>query len=109
VVTSHAAFGYLASRYGLTMVPIAGLSPDVEPSPQHLVELQALIEAHGITTVFSEALGTSAYADTLAHDLGIRAAVLNPIEGLANGQLDQDYFSLMRSNLKALRAANGCS
>lgn len=109
VVTSHAAFGYLASRYGLTMVPIAGLSPDVEPSPQRLVEVQALIEADGITTVFSESLGTSAYADSLAQDLGVQAAVLNPIEGLADGELDRDYFSLMRENLAALRAANGCS
>ena len=32
LVTSHAAFGYLSERYGFTQVPIAGLSPDVEPS-----------------------------------------------------------------------------
>ena len=31
-VTQHAAFGYLAQQYGLTQIPIAGLSPDVEPS-----------------------------------------------------------------------------
>jgi zinc transport system substrate-binding protein len=109
VVTSHAAFGYLTSRYGLTMVAIAGLSPDVDPSPEHLAQLQTLIEAHGITTVFSETLGTKAYADTLAHDLDIQAAVLDPIEGLADDDPGQDYFSLMRSNLAALREANGCS
>ncbi len=108
VVTSHAAFGYLTNRYGLTMVPIAGLSPDVDPSPEHLAELQTLIKADGITTVFSETLGTTAYADTLAHDLGLKAAVLDPIEGLADEESGQDYLSLMRSNLTALRAANGC-
>lgn len=108
VVTSHAAFGYLTNRYGLTMVPIAGLSPDVEPSPQRLAELQSLISSHGITTVFSETLGTTAYADTLAHDLGIDAAVLDPIEGLASDESGEDYLSLMRSNLDALRTANGC-
>jgi zinc transport system substrate-binding protein len=109
VVTSHAAFGYLTNRYGLTMVAIAGLSPDVDPSPEHLAQLQTLIKTHGITTVFSEALGTKAYADTLAHDLDIQAAVLDPIEGLADDDPGQDYFSLMRSNLAALREANGCS
>ena len=109
VVTSHAAFGYLTHRYGLTMVPIAGLSPDVDPSPGHLAKLQALIKAHGITTVFSETLGTKAYADTLAHDLGIQAAVLDPIEGLADDEPEHDYLALMRSNLSALREANGCT
>ena len=108
VVTSHAAFGYLTSRYALTMVPIAGLSPDADPSPQHLAELHSLISEHGITTVFAETLGTKAYADTLASDLGVEAAVLDPIEGLADEESGEDYLSLMRSNLAALRVANGC-
>ena len=108
-VTSHAAFGYLAQRYDLQMIPIAGLSPDVEPSPEHLAQIQDLIESEGITTVFSEALGTKAYADTLANDLGIDAAVLDPIEGLANDSTHADYLSLMRDNLAALQKANGCT
>jgi zinc transport system substrate-binding protein len=108
IVTSHAAFGYLTSRYGLTMIPIAGLSPDVEPSPQRLAQVQSLIGSDGITTVFSETLGTKAYADTLASDLDVTAAVLDPIEGLADDSSGEDYLSLMRANLAALRAANGC-
>ena len=107
-ITSHAAFGYLTGRYGLAMVPIAGLSPDADPSPQHLAELHSLISEHGITTVFAETLGTKAYADTLASDLGVEAAVLDPIEGLADEESGEDYLSLMRSNLAALRVANGC-
>ena len=108
-VTSHAAFGYLAKRYDLTMIPIAGLSPDVEPSPQHLSEIQDLIESDGITTVFSETLGSKKYAETLADDLGVTAAVLDPIEGLADDSSGADYLSLMRDNLAALQKANGCS
>ncbi|MBA3232381.1 MAG: zinc ABC transporter substrate-binding protein [Propionibacteriales bacterium] len=108
-VTSHAAFGYLASRYDLEMIPIAGLSPEVEPSPQHLAEMADYIETDGITTVFSETLGTKAYADTLARDLGVQSAVLDPVEGLADDDSDDDYLSLMRENLAALQQANGCS
>lgn len=108
-VTSHAAFGYLAQRYGLTMVPIAGLSPDLEPSPEHLAEIQDYIEGDGITTVFSEMLGSKKYADTLAHDLGVESAVLDPIEGLADTGSGDDYLSLMRANLAALQEANGCT
>ena len=108
-VTSHAAFGYLAERYGLTMIPIAGLSPDVEPSPQHIAQIQDLIKSDGITTVFSEVLGSKKYADTLAGDLGITAAVLDPVEGLSSSDPNATYLSLMRQNLTALEKANGCS
>ncbi|MGH3471069.1 MAG: metal ABC transporter substrate-binding protein [Nocardioidaceae bacterium] len=109
IVTSHAAFGYMAEQYGLTMVPIAGLSPDVEPSPQHIAALQNLIQQDHITTVFSEVLGSAKYAQTLAQDLGIKAAVLDPIEGLTSADSSQNYLSLMHLNLVALQKANGCT
>lgn len=109
IVVSHDAFGYLGRRYGLDVVGINGLSPDAEPSPAHLRELQDLIRRDGITTVFSEELASPKFADSLAGDLGIRAEVLDPIEGLSDETADQDYLSLMRANLAALRKANQCS
>ena len=86
VVVSHDAFGYLGARYDLDMHPIAGLSPDAEPSPAHLAELADLIRTDKITTVFSERLASPKLADTLASDLGITTAVLDPIEGLASDE-----------------------
>ena len=109
IVVSHDAFGYLGRRYGLEVVGINGLSPDAEPSPAHIRELQDLIRSDRITTVFSERLGSPKFADSLAGDLGIRAAVLDPVEGLSDATADQDYLSLMRSNLAALEKANTCS
>jgi zinc transport system substrate-binding protein len=58
--------------------------------------------------VFSETLGSKEYADTLANDLGIEAAVLDPIEGLTDEGSSEDYLSLMRENLAALEKANEC-
>ena len=107
VVVSHDAFGYL-SRYGLHLEPIAGLSPDSEPTPAALAELGELIRDEGVTTVFSERLASPAMAETLASDLGVRTAVLDPIEGLTDQTADEDYLSLMRANLAALQEANGC-
>jgi zinc transport system substrate-binding protein len=107
VVVSHDAFGYL-EKYGLHFEPIAGLSPDAEPSAAHLRELQDLIRSEGVTTVFSETLASPAMAQTLARDLGIETAVLDPIEGLGDETADEDYLSLMRSNLESIRTANGC-
>lgn len=108
VVVSHDAFGYLAHRYELDVHAIAGLSPESEPSPAHLRELHDLIEAEGVTTVFSERLASAAMAETLSEDLGLRTAVLDPVEGLSDDTQDEDYLSLMRQNLSTLRAANGC-
>ena len=106
-VVSHEAFSYLA-RYGLQFEAIAGLSPDAEPTPADLARLQQLITDDGITTVFSERLASSKMADSLAGDLGLETAVLDPVEGLSDETADDDYLSLMGQNLDALRKANGC-
>src|SRR6478735_2132631 len=106
-VVSHEAFSYLA-RYGLQFEAIAGLSPDAEPTPADLARLQQLITEDGITTVFSERLASSKMADSLAGDLGLETAVLDPVEGLSDETSDDDYLSLMGQNLDALRKANGC-
>jgi zinc transport system substrate-binding protein len=107
VVVSHDAFGYL-EQYGIHLAPIAGLSPDAEPTPAVLAELSELIETEGLTTVFSERLASPALADSLATDLGLRTDVLDPIEGLTDETAGEDYLSLMRQNLAALQEANGC-
>jgi zinc transport system substrate-binding protein len=107
VVVSHDAFGYL-SRYGPDFEPIAGLSPDAEPTTADLARLNDLIRAEGITTVFSETLVSPEMAEILAGDLDIDSGVLDPIEGLGDTTADEDYLSLMRANLAALQKANGC-
>jgi zinc transport system substrate-binding protein len=109
VVTTHEAFGYLARRYGLEMVGISGLSPDAEPSPARLGEVRDVIADEGVTTIFYETLVSPKVAETLADDLGIRTAVLDPIEGLTDQTEDEDYVTLMRANLRALEEANGCT
>lgn len=109
VVVSHNAFGYFAIHYGVHMRAINGISPEAGPSPAHLRELSDLVEEEGITTVFTETLASPELAETLASDLDLETAVLDPIEGLGEETADEDYISLMRANLAALRKANGCS
>jgi zinc transport system substrate-binding protein len=110
IVTSHAAFGYLAARYGLTQVAITGLTPESEPSPKQLVLVIDLVRRTHANTVFFETLVSPRLADTVAREVGARTAVLDPIEGLtpADEQRGENYFSLMRRNLVALRKALGC-
>jgi zinc transport system substrate-binding protein len=107
VVVSHDAFGYL-ERYGLHFESIAGISPDVEPSPAQVARLQDLIREEGVTTVFSEPLASDAMSTSIATDLGLQTSVLDPIEGLGDRTADEDYLSLMRQNLAALQEASQC-
>jgi zinc transport system substrate-binding protein len=109
VVVSHDAFEYLARRYHLDVVPIAGLEPDAEPSLQRLHDLAALIRERGVTTVFFETLASPAMAESLAGDLGLRTAVLDPIEGLSSADQGATYLTVMRQNLAALAKAGDCS
>lgn len=105
-VTSHAAFGYFAHRYGLEQIAIAGLSPEAEPAPARIQEIQREVQRYGITTIFFETLVSPDLAETIARDTGATTAVLDPIEGIKDPASD-DYFSVMRANLEALRKALG--
>ena len=110
IVTSHAAFGYLAERYGLEQIALTGLSPEAEPSPRELERVIGEVREHGATTVFFETLVSPRLAETVARETGARTAMLNPLEGLTEAELERgdDYFTLMRENLDALREALGC-
>jgi zinc transport system substrate-binding protein len=133
IVTSHAAFGYLAARYGLEQVPLVGVTPEAEPSagdleqlveevrgtgvspeaelrPAELEEVIEHVEETGATTVFFETLVSPRLAETVARETGARTAVLNPVEGLTPEQEEDgiDYFDLMRENLATLRQALEC-
>jgi zinc transport system substrate-binding protein len=109
-VTSHAAFGYLAARYHLRQVAITGIDPEAEPSARDLANLANLVRREHIGTVFFETLVSPKIAQTLARETGAKTAVLDPIEGLTPSEASagDDYLSLMRRNLAALRQALGC-
>jgi zinc transport system substrate-binding protein len=109
-VTSHAAFGYLASRYGLHQIAITGVDPESEPSPRKLADLARLVRREKITTVFFERLVSPKLSQTVAQAAGAKTAVLDPIEGLTPSEAEHGftYVTLMRQNLHALRSALGC-
>jgi zinc transport system substrate-binding protein len=107
-VTSHAAFGYLADHYGLKQIAINGVDPEAEPTPARLASIQQAAKENGVTTIFFEALVSPKLARTVATDLNLKTAVLDPIEGVRSGSGD-DYFSIMRQNLTNLQTALGAT
>lgn len=109
-VTNHAAFGYLSKRYNLSMIAIAGLSPDAEPSSKTLAGLVDLIKQKNIHYILTESLVSPKIADTLAQETGAQTMILNPLEGLTDEELAQgkNYLSVMEENLKTLQTALEC-
>lgn len=108
LVTGHAAFGYLAERYGLTQIPIAGLSPDQEPSAKQLADIAATAKAAGVTTIFTETLVDPKFAQTVAKESGTALAVLDPLEGITDQSAGKDYHAVMLANLATLRTGLEC-
>lgn len=106
-ITTHAAFGYLAERYGLTEEAISGVDPESEPSAARIKDLHKLAKDHHVGTVFFETIASPAAAKTLAGDLGLRTDVLDPLEGITDKSRGHDYFGVMESNLTALQKALG--
>jgi len=110
LITSHDAFKYMGKRYNFESIPIAGISPDEEPSPKHLAQLSDLANKNNIKYIFFETLVSPKLAETLAQEVGAKSLVLNPIEGLTSGDLakGKDYLVLMQENLTNLRTAMQC-
>lgn len=110
IITSHAAFSYLAAEYGFNQVPISGVSPDVEPSPAELVGVADFVKKNQVKYIFFETLVSPKFAQTIANETGAQTLVLNPIEGLTDEEIaaDHDYFTEMNSNLINLRIALQC-
>lgn len=109
LVTGHAAFGYLAARYGLGQEGITGVSPDAEPDAPTLRELTEHVRDAGVTTVYAETLVSPALAETIARETGARVAVLDPLEGITEESAGADYLEVMRANLRTLREGQQCT
>lgn len=109
-VTSHAAFAYLSKRYGLTMIPISGISPEDEPTLKELEAISELVEEHGITMIYTETLIDSAFAETISTETGAELLVLNPLEGLTSAEAaaGENYFTILKKNLENLKAGLSC-
>ncbi len=111
IITSHAAFGYLATRYGLTQVTVTGLSPDAEPSAQQLADVVAFAKLHNVKYIFFEKLISPKLSETVATEVGAKTLVLDPIEGVSGDDIKagKNYYTIMQDNLKNLQTALSCA
>jgi zinc transport system substrate-binding protein len=108
IVVPHEAFGWLAARYDLEQVGLAGTDPHGEPDPRRLGRVADLIEARGITTVFRDPADVDEAVRTVADETGTDVAVLDPLEQARRVSGVDGYVERMDANLTALAGALGC-
>lgn len=106
-ITNHAAFGYLALDYGLTMIPIMGLEPDAEPSASVMAKIIDLVKRYSIPYILYEDEANADVANTIAQETGAKTGILRPGESLSEAQIlsGDDLLSIMRQNLEWLKKA----
>ena len=104
-ITTHAAFGYMAERYGLTQASISGIDPETEPSPAELANIKSVVQSTGTTTIFTEELVSPTTAQAIATETGAETNVLSPLESKPERG---DYTDAMTSNLERLKSAMVC-
>ena len=104
-ITSHAAFGYMAERYGLTQASISGIDPEAEPSPAEMANIKSVVEKTGVKTIFTEELVSDTPAKAIAAETGAETSVLSPLESKPE---QGDYTDAMSANLERLKSAMVC-
>jgi len=110
VIVSHDAFRYLARRYKFSTIPIAGISPDEEPSPKDLAKIADLARSKNLNYIFFETNVSPKLSEVIAREAGAETLVLNPLESLTTYeiQLGEQYNTVMERNLNNLRKALVC-
>lgn len=110
IITSHKAFGYLASRYNLHEMALTGLSPEEEPSSKVLADISTFAKTEKIGYIFFEELVSPAIAETIANEIGAKTLVFNPLEGLTKEDIavGKTYLTVQKENLVNLQIALGC-
>ena len=110
VVTSHAAWAYLAKRYGLAVVPVMGVALESEPSPAQLASIVRFARDKHVKYIFFETLASPRLAETLAREVGAATLRFNPVEGVTreDAAAGRGYLALMEDNLANLRIALEC-
>ena len=99
-VTQHTAFSYLAKRFDLKQLGIAGISPDQEPSPRQLTEIQEFVKTYKVKTIFTESNASSKVAETLIKSTGVSLKTLNPLE--SDPQNDKSYLDNLEEDIAIL-------
>ena len=106
IITTHDAFGYYGTRYGVDFLSIEGISTEFEPSAKAISALVQQIKRQEVRAVFIESMTSSRMARMLARETGavlggtVYSDALSPPSGPA-----PTYLDMLRHNTTLFAAA----
>lgn len=104
-LTQHAAFGYLANRYGLHQVAVTGITESAEPSPKRIADIVSYMEENNISVIYGQAGGATEIATTIASEVGGTVGELQSMESVDTSQYPADghgFIAIIKANLESL-------
>lgn len=106
VITSHDAFGYFASAYGVTFLAPTGISTESEASAKDVAALIDQIRKEGVSAVFVENISDTRLIEQIARETGAKIGGTLYSDALSEaGGPATTYIDLMRHNVGLMAGA----
>lgn len=104
ILVSHAAYGYWEDRYGIKQISVNGLSPSHEPSQKELKDIIQQTEAYQLHYILFEKNTSNRISEIIQDEIDAEIEFIHNLEVLTEEEIDnnQDYLTLMKSNLDTL-------
>jgi zinc/manganese transport system substrate-binding protein len=108
IITSHDAFGYFGTAYGIAFIAPQGVSTEAEANAKAVARIIRQIRAEKIPAVFLENISDPRLIDRIAAETGakIGGTLFSDALSAADGPAGT-YINMMRHNLRELVSALG--
>jgi zinc/manganese transport system substrate-binding protein len=106
VISTHDAFGYFASAYGVQFIAPLGVSTESEASAKDIANIIEQIRAEKIPAVFLEKMSDPRLIRRISAETGARIGGTLYSDSLTGEKGDAPtYIDMVRHNIKALTGA----
>lgn len=107
ILVAHAAYGYWEQRYDIEQIPISGLSSSDEPSQKELTSVAKLADENDLDYVIFDVASENKVATILQEHIDADPLYIHNLEVLTEENIEdkEDYYSIMKKNLKSLDQA----
>ena len=106
VISTHNAFGYLASAYGIQFIAPSGVSTESEASARDIARIITQIKSEKIPAIFLENVSDDRLIRRISAETGARVGGTLYSDSLTGEKGDAPtYIELVRHNIKALTSA----
>lgn len=105
IITSHDAFGYFGTAYGVELLSPVGISTEAEPSAADVARLIRQIREQGVKAIFVETITDPRLVEQIAREAGgiVGGTLYSDSLSQAGGQADS-YVKMFRYNVATMKA-----